>query len=71
MMCIGVTSFTGRFIQKTGQKQIIWEYKGRLISPLHPTVHYVLQFKLVTSLCNLLIFPCQEALAALYLQQGD
>ena len=71
VMCVGVTSLAGRFIQKIGQKQILWEYKGRLISPLHPAIHYVVQFKLVTSPCNLLIFPCQEALAALYLQQGD
>lgn len=35
-MCVGVTSLAGSFIQKIGQKQIIWDYKGRLISPLSP-----------------------------------
>ena len=70
VMCGGVTS-AGRFIQKIGQKQIIWEYRGRLISPLYPAIPDVARFKLVTSPCNLLIFPCQEALAALYLQRGD
>lgn len=64
VMCVVVTSLAGRFIQKISQKQIIWEYKGRLISPLHPTIHYMVQFKLVTSPCNLLIFPCQEVLAS-------
>lgn len=38
VMCVGVTSPAGRFIQKIGQKQIIWEYKGRQISPLHPPI---------------------------------
>lgn len=71
VMCVGVTSPAGRLIQKIGRKQIIWEYKGRLISPLRSPIFNVVQFKPVTSPCNLLIFPCREALAALYLQPGD
>lgn len=55
-----LTSIARIFIQRIGTKQIIWEHKGRLISPLHPTIHDMVQFKLVTSPCNLLIFPCQR-----------
>lgn len=69
-MALGIQ--TALSLKKLIQKvwSVLYNSEGRLISFPLP-ICYLVQFKLVTSPCNLLIFPCQEALTALYLQQED